>query len=80
LLFYNPESMNIPVSLWRMPGVVLLVLMLLPLSGQNAEFFVEDLTAQTGGPISVNVRANGISNFVGMQFSVGWDTELLEFK
>lgn len=62
-----------------MPGVVLLVLMLLPLSGQNAEFFVEDLTAQTGGPISVNVRANGMSSLVGIQFSVGWDTELLEF-
>ncbi len=71
--------MNIPISLWRTPGVVFLVLMLLPLAGQNAEFFVEDLTAETGGQISVNVRANGMSTLVGIQFSVSWDTELLEF-
>jgi hypothetical protein len=54
--------------------------MLLPLTGQNAEFFVEDLTAETGGQISVNVRANGMSDLVGIQFSIGWDTELLEFS
>lgn len=53
--------------------------MLLPLTGQNAEFFVEDLTAETGGQISVNVRANGMSNIVGIQFSLSWDTELLEY-
>lgn len=62
-----------------MPGVVLFVLMLLPLSGQNAEFFVEDLAAETGGPISVNVRANGMANLVGIQFSVSWDTEILDY-
>ena len=53
--------------------------MLLPLSGQNAEFFVEDLTAVTGEEVSVNVRANGMANLVGIQFSVSWDTELLEY-
>ncbi len=62
-----------------MPGVVLFVLMLLPLTGQNAEFFVENLTAETGGPISVNVRANGMADLVGIQFSVSWDTEILEY-
>ena len=72
--------MNIPISLWRTPGVVLLVLMLLPLTGQNAEFFVEDLTAETGGQISVNIRANGMSELVGIQFSLSWDTEILEYS
>ncbi len=55
------------------------MLMLLPLTGQNANFFVEDLTAETGGPISVNVRANGMSSLVGIQFSVNWDPEVLEY-
>ncbi|TXF89452.1 T9SS type A sorting domain-containing protein [Neolewinella aurantiaca] len=71
--------MNIPTSLWRTPGIVILVLMLLPLTGQNAEFFVEDLTAESGGQISVNVRANGMSELVGIQFSLSWDTEVLEY-
>lgn len=53
--------------------------MLLPLASQNAEFFVEDLTAETGGQISVNVRANGMSDLVGIQFSLSWDTEILEY-
>lgn len=54
--------------------------MLLPLTGQNAEFFIEDLTAETGGQISVNVRANGMSDLVGIQFSISWDTEVLEYS
>jgi hypothetical protein len=72
--------MNIPVSLWRAPGVVFFVLMLLPLASQNADFFVEDLTSETGGQISVSVRANGMSDLVGIQFSLSWDTEILEYR
>jgi len=55
------------------------MLMFLPLTGQNAEFFVESLTAETGGQVSVNVRANGMANLVGIQFSVSWDTEILDY-
>jgi len=71
--------MNIPSLLRRLTGIVVLVLALLPLHAQETELFVENVTAEAGGEVSVNVRAKGLSNVVGMQFSIAWDTLLLEF-
>lgn len=77
---YNPESMNISSLLRRLMGIVVLVLALLPLHAQETELFVENVTAEAGGEVAVNVRARGLTNVVGMQFSIAWDTLLLEFQ
>ncbi len=55
------------------------MLALFPLYAQETELFVENVTAEAGGEVAVNVRARGLSNVVGLQFSIAWDTLLLEF-
>lgn len=72
--------MNIPSLLRRLTGIVVLLLALLPLDAQETELFVENVTAEAGGEVAVNVRARGLANVVGMQFSITWDTLLLEFQ
>ncbi len=50
------------------------------LHAQETKFFAEDVIAPAGGEVSVNVRANGMAGVVGLQFSVSWDTLLLDFR
>ncbi len=78
--FYNPESMNIPNLIPRLTGMVVLLMTLQTIRAQETKFFAEDVTAPAGGEVSVNVRANGMADVVGLQFSVSWDTLLLEFR
>jgi len=78
-VFSNPESMNIPSLVRHLTGVVVLLLALNPLHAQETQFFVEDLTAQAGGEISVAVKAVGMQDLVGVQLSIEWDLEKLSY-
>lgn len=51
----------------------------LSLSAQNTEYFIESTTADVNGEITVNVRGVNIDTLVGVQFSVEWDSTLLNF-
>lgn len=72
--------MNISSLLRRLPGIVVLILALLPLHAQDTEIFIEDVTAAAGGELSVKVRGLGLESVVGMQFSISWDTLLLGYQ
>jgi len=77
---YNPESMNISTLLRRIPGILALLLALFPLHAQETELFVENVTAEAGGEVTVTVRARGLSSVIALQLSIGWDTLLLEYQ
>lgn len=47
---------------------------------QEAEFFVEAATVDAGGEVRVNVRGNNIGDLVGLQYSLAWDKEVLEYE
>jgi len=71
--------MNIPKLLGRLPGVVALLLALLPLRAQETNFFVESLTANAGEEFAVNVKATNFEDLVGVQLSIHWDREKLDY-
>ena len=71
--------MNIPTVLRRLSGLVALLVAAFPLCAQSAVFYVEDVTAEAGEEVMVNVRATGVSSVVGVQFSVSWDPEVLSY-
>jgi hypothetical protein len=78
-LFYNPESMNIPTLLRRLSAAVTLLFVATSLSAQNTQFYVESVAADVDNEVIVNVRGINIDTLVGVQFSVQWDKDLLEF-
>lgn len=71
--------MNITSLVRHLTGVVVLLLALNPLHAQETQFFVEDLTAEAGGEISVAVKAVGMQDLVGFQLSIEWDLEKLTY-
>lgn len=78
-LLYNPESMNISTLRRCLAAVVFLLSVNSLLSAQNTQYFVESVSADVDGEVAVNVRGISIDTIVGVQFSLGWDTDLLEF-
>lgn len=78
-LYYNPESMNIPTLRRRTAVVAYLLFAAFSLSAQNTQYFIEDVSADVDGEVAVNVRGISIDTLVGVQFSVSWDTLLLQF-
>ena len=50
------------------------------LSGQDAEFFVDDVAVELGDSISVDVVGLNVDQLVGFQFSVCWDTTVLAYQ
>ncbi len=78
-MFYNPESMNIPNLFRRLMVAATILFATLSLSAQNTEYFIESTTASVDGEIAVNVRGVNIDTLVGVQFSVQWDSTVLNF-
>lgn len=78
-MYYNPESMNIPNFFWRVTVALLLLVSAFPLSAQTTSFFVEDATTDTASEVLVNVRGIDIESVVGVQLSLSWDVEALDF-
>ena len=71
--------MNIPKMFRCLPGLVAALLATLSLSAQSPIFYVEDVTAEAGKEVAVNIRATNATNIAGIQFSVAWDTLVLEY-
>jgi len=71
--------MNIPKFIWRVTAALLLLIIALPLSAQTTSFFVEDATTDTESEVQVNVRGVNVDEAAGIQFSLAWDIEALEF-
>lgn len=71
--------MNIPTLRRRLTVVASFLFVAFSLSAQNTQYFVENVSADVDGEVAVNVRGISIDTIVGVQFSVSWDTELLEF-
>lgn len=78
-LHYNPESMNLLTLSRRLLVVAVLLFVAVNLSAQNTQYFVESTSADVDGEVVVNVRGINIDTLVGVQFSLTWDTEVLEF-
>lgn len=71
--------MNIPKLLRRLTAVATFLFAALALTAQNTEYFVESISADVNGEVSVNVRGINVDTLVGVQFSVQWDQSVLEF-
>lgn len=71
--------MNIPTLRRCLAAGAFFLLTTFSLLAQNTQYFVESVAADVDGEVAVNVRGISIDTLVGVQFSVSWDTELLEF-
>ncbi|MEL7159425.1 MAG: T9SS type A sorting domain-containing protein [Bacteroidota bacterium] len=71
--------MNIINLLRRLPVALPLLLAVCSLPAQTTEFFVEDVIATVDEEVRVNVRGVHMDEAVGIQFSVNWDMQTLEF-
>lgn len=70
--------MNIYKLSRRLAAVVSLLLLAIPLCAQNTVYYVESTAADVDGEIAVNVRGVNIDTLVGVQFSLQWDTEVIQ--
>ena len=71
--------MKFTLTIRRVALALALVLATLPVVAQDTRFYVESTTVDAGEEVRVEVRGIGIADLVGLQFSLQWDTTVLEF-
>ncbi len=59
--------------------LIIAVLFVLPLSAQLS-LAISDVTGEKGQTVEVNISVSGFNDISSMQFSVNWDSTVLDFK